>query len=49
MPVQTKQHKKWFDKECSKFVDQRMQTKLQSLQDPRRVNADNLNTELADI
>ena len=26
-----KQHKQWFDEECSWFLDQRMQTKMQWL------------------
>jgi hypothetical protein len=38
-------HKPRFDKECSKLLDCRKQTKLQWLQDPskRRVNGNNLN------
>jgi hypothetical protein len=32
----------WFDEGCSKFVDQRKQAKLQWLQDPSKINADNL-------
>jgi hypothetical protein len=38
----SKGHKPWFDEKCSKLVDQRKQTKLQCLQDPSEVNADNL-------
>jgi hypothetical protein len=30
-----KQHKLWFDEECSKLLDLRMQTKLQWLQNPK--------------
>jgi hypothetical protein len=37
-----KHHKLWFDKECSKLVDQRKQAKLQWLQVPNEVNEDNL-------
>jgi hypothetical protein len=37
-----KHHKPWFDKECSKLVDQMKQAKLQRLQDPCEVNKDNL-------
>jgi hypothetical protein len=38
-----KQHKPWFDEECSRFLDQRKQVKMQWLQDPDQSNADNLN------
>jgi hypothetical protein len=38
-----KKHKPWFDEECSKLLDQRKQAKLQWLQDPSKVNGDNLN------
>jgi hypothetical protein len=38
-----KKHKPWFDKGCSKLLDQRKQAKLQWLQDPSEVNGDNLN------
>ena len=38
-----KQHKPWFDKYCVDFLDQRKQTKMQSIQDPSRRNVDNLN------
>jgi hypothetical protein len=37
-----KQHKPWFDKECSKFLDQRKQAKMQWLQNPNQSNVDNL-------
>jgi hypothetical protein len=37
-----KHHKPWFDEECSELVDQRKQAKLQWLQDPSKVNEDNL-------
>jgi hypothetical protein len=33
-----KKHKPWFNKECSKFVNQRKQAKLQCLQDPNEIN-----------
>jgi len=32
-----------FDEECSKFLDQRKQAKLQWLQNPSQTNGDNLN------
>jgi hypothetical protein len=38
-----KKHKPWFDEECSQLLDQRKQAKLQWLQDPSEINADNLN------
>jgi len=38
-----KQHKRWFDKECVYFLDQRKQAKMQWIQDPSRSNVDNLN------
>jgi hypothetical protein len=38
-----KKHKQWFDKGCSKLLDQRRQAKLQWLQDPSERNGDNLN------
>jgi hypothetical protein len=38
-----KKHKPWFDKGCSKLLDQRKQAKLQWLQDPSEINGDNLN------
>jgi hypothetical protein len=38
-----KQHKPWFDEECSKFLDRRKQAKLQWLQNPNQSNVDNLN------
>jgi hypothetical protein len=38
-----KKHKPWFDKGCSKLLDQRQQAKLQWLQDPSEINGDNLN------
>jgi hypothetical protein len=36
-------HKPWFDRGCSKLLDQRKQAKLQWLQDPSEVNGYNLN------
>jgi hypothetical protein len=36
-------HKPWFNKGCSKLLDQRKQAKLQWLQDPSEINGDNLN------
>jgi hypothetical protein len=38
-----KKHKPWFDKGCSKLLDQRKQAKLQWLQDPSEINGDNFN------
>ena len=37
-----KQHKPWFDEECSRLLDHRKQDKLQRLQDPSQSNTDNL-------
>jgi hypothetical protein len=36
------QHKPWFDEECSDFLDQRKQAKMQLLQNPNQNNVDNL-------
>jgi hypothetical protein len=33
----------WFNKGCSKLLDQRKQAKLQWLQNPSEINGDNLN------
>jgi len=38
-----KQHKPWFDEECSRFLDQRKQAKIHWLQDPNHSNVCNLN------
>jgi hypothetical protein len=38
-----KQHKPWFDEECSGFLDQRKQAKVQRVQDPSQSNVDNQN------
>jgi hypothetical protein len=38
-----KKHKPWFDEGCSKLLDQRKQVKLQWLQDPSKINGDNVN------
>jgi hypothetical protein len=38
-----KRHKPWFDEECSRFLDQRKQAKMQWLQDPNHSNVGNLN------
>jgi hypothetical protein len=38
-----KKHKPWFHKGCSKLLDPSKQAKLQWLQDPSEINADNLN------
>jgi hypothetical protein len=37
-----KRHKPWFDKECSRLIDQRKQAKLQWLQAPSKGTEDNL-------
>jgi hypothetical protein len=36
-------HKLWFNKACSKLLDQRKQAKLHWLKDPSEINGDNLN------
>jgi hypothetical protein len=38
-----KKHKSWFDIGCSKLLDQRKQARFQWLQDPSKLNGDNLN------
>jgi hypothetical protein len=38
-----KQHKPWFDEECSQVLGKRKQAKMQWLQDPNQSNLDNLN------
>jgi hypothetical protein len=38
-----KEHKPWFDEECSQFIDQRKQAKMQWIHDPSQSNLDNLN------
>jgi hypothetical protein len=38
-----KKHKPWFDEGCSKLLDQRNHAKLQWLQDPSKINGDNIN------
>jgi hypothetical protein len=38
-----KQHRTWFDEECSQFLDQRKQAKMKRLQNPNQSNVDNLN------
>jgi hypothetical protein len=37
-----KQHKPWFDGECSQVLGQRKQAKMQWLQNPNQINLDNL-------
>jgi len=44
-----KQHKLWFDEECSKLLHQRKQTKLQWLQNSSQINGDNMNNVRCDI
>jgi len=43
-----KQHKPWFDEECSHCTDQRKQTKVQRLLDQKGNNVDNLNNVMHD-
>jgi hypothetical protein len=38
-----KKHKSRFDEGCSELLNQRRQAKLQWLQDPSKINGDNLN------
>ena len=38
-----KQHKRCYYEECLRFLDQRKQTKMQSLQDPNQSKVDDLN------
>jgi hypothetical protein len=38
-----KQHTPWFDEECSKFLDEKKQAKIQWLHNPNQSNVDNLN------
>jgi hypothetical protein len=38
-----KQHKPWFDEECSKCLGQRKQGKMQWLQNPKQSNVGNMN------
>jgi hypothetical protein len=40
--IELKKHKPWFDKGCSKLLDQRKQAKLQWVQDPSEINGDNM-------
>jgi hypothetical protein len=40
-----KKHKPWFDERYSKLLDQMKEAKLQWLQDPSKVNSDNLNNK----
>jgi hypothetical protein len=37
-------HEPWFDEGCSEMLDQRKQDKLQWLQNPVKINGDNLNS-----
>jgi len=39
-----KQHKIWFDEQCSKLLNQRKEAKLQRFQHPDQANGDNLNS-----
>jgi uncharacterized protein YaaR (DUF327 family) len=38
-----KKYRPWFNKGCSKLLDQRKQATLQWLQEPSKINGDNLN------
>ena len=44
-----KERESWYDEECSKFLDQRMQANLHRIQDPRHVNGDNCNNVTREI
>jgi hypothetical protein len=39
-----KQHKPWFDEECSELLDERKKAKLHCFQNPNETNGDNLNS-----
>ena len=41
--MKMKKHKPWFYTECSRFLNQRKQAKMEYLQDTNQSNADNLN------
>jgi hypothetical protein len=41
--LELKKHKPWFNKGCSKLLDQRKQARVQWLQDPSGINGDNMN------
>jgi len=43
-----KEHKPWFDEECSHYTDQRKQTKVQRLLDQKGNIVDNVNNEMHD-
>jgi hypothetical protein len=38
-----KEHKPWFDEECSELLEQRKQPEYQWFQNPSEINGDNLN------
>jgi hypothetical protein len=40
---ESKKHKPWFNRGCSKLLDQRKGAQLQWLQDQSEINGDNLN------
>jgi hypothetical protein len=40
---QPKKHKLWLNNGCPKILDQRKHAKLQRLQDPSKINWDNMN------
>jgi hypothetical protein len=42
-----KQHKQWFNEECSQFLDQNKQAKMQWLQDPKQSNAEHLRHDVS--
>jgi uncharacterized protein YaaR (DUF327 family) len=44
-----KHNKSWFDDECSKLTDQRKQAKLQWLQNPSKINGDNLQNSKREV
>jgi len=41
-----KQHTSWFDKDYSKLLDRRKQTKFQWMQNPSQINGDNVKNEI---
>jgi hypothetical protein len=45
MLLKLKQHKPWFNKRCSKLLDQKKQAKLQWLKHLSQINGNNLNVK----
>jgi hypothetical protein len=44
-----KQHKPWFNEECSKLLDRRKQAKFQWLKNPRQTNGDNMDNKRSEL